>query len=186
MNTIKNNYESSYVIKKSKFISFIIKVDNKMQAKEIISEMKNKYKDASHVCYAYKIGTLEKASDDKEPVHTASYPILNVIKNNNLNNVIIIVARYFGGIKLGASNLSRAYKKAAEDVVLEDNIIEDKIYKKAKIEFLYDNIKQIDYILKDYEIIEKNFNQNVIYLFLYEENNYPKKLDNLIKEKTLH
>lgn len=103
-------------IKKSKFISYSFKVETLEEVKHILEEIKSKNKKATHVCYAYVIsGTefLAKAFDDGEPSGTAGKPILSVIQKQNLTNVLVVVVRYFGGIKLGAGGLVRAYSKAA-------------------------------------------------------------------------
>lgn len=109
-------------IKKSKFIAQIFKINEINGVKKIISKIKEKNKKATHVCFAFRIcenGTHEKAFDDGEPSGTAGKPILNVIQKRNLENVLIVVVRYFGGIKLGAGGLVRAYSKAASLVAEE-------------------------------------------------------------------
>ncbi len=109
-------------VKKSKFISYIFNVNSVDEIKRIIEQIKVENKKATHVCYAYSISGkefLEKAFDDSEPSGTAGKPILNVIQKQNLSNILIVVVRYFGGIKLGAGGLVRAYSKAASLAVLE-------------------------------------------------------------------
>lgn len=103
-------------IKKSKFIGYVYKVDNFSDIKNILDTLKVEHRKASHICYAYKLigdNYTEKAFDDGEPNGTAGKPILNVINKQNLSNIMIVVVRYFGGIKLGAGGLVRAYTKAA-------------------------------------------------------------------------
>ena len=101
------------VIKKSKFISIMYEVNEVKQVNNILDSLKKEHKKARHIPYAYKIGINVKKSDDKEPSGTAGLPILNIIERNNLDNVLIVVIRYFGGIKLGAGGLLRAYSNAA-------------------------------------------------------------------------
>ncbi len=111
--------EYKYEIKKSKFIGLYYKVANVEEVTEILETLKHKHKKARHMPYAYKIGSLAKKSDDKEPSNTAASPIYNMIERKNLDNVLIVVVRYFGGIKLGAGGLTRAYLEAAIKVIDE-------------------------------------------------------------------
>lgn len=107
--------EITYEVKKSKFIGLYYSVDDTEEIDNILEKLKKEHKKARHFPYAYKIGTHVKKSDDKEPSNTAGTPIYNIIEKKNLNNVLIIVIRYFGGIKLGAGGLFRAYSKAASE-----------------------------------------------------------------------
>lgn len=104
------------IIKKSKFIGYCFMVDNISEVEKIMQEIRLEHKKARHIPYAYKIDNVIKKSDDKEPGGTAGNPILNIILLRNLNNVLIVVVRYFGGIKLGAGGLIRAYSEAASNV----------------------------------------------------------------------
>ncbi len=104
-------------IKKSKFIAFYYEVNSVLEVQTILDNLKKEHKKARHLPYAYKIGPQVKKSDDKEPSGTAGMPILNIIDRNNLNNVLIVVVRYFGGIKLGAGGLLRAYSNAIKEVI---------------------------------------------------------------------
>ncbi len=104
-------------IKKSKFIAFYYNINNKEEVIDILTNLKKEHKKAKHFPYAYRIGTEIKKSDDKEPSGTAGLPILNILEKNNLNSVLIVIIRYFGGIKLGAGGLIRAYSTAAKEVI---------------------------------------------------------------------
>lgn len=108
--------EYTYEIKKSKFIGLYYKIDSLDEVKEILANLKKEHKKARHLPYAYKLGNNAKKSDDKEPGNTAGGPILNIIEKKNLDNTLIIVIRYFGGIKLGAGGLIRAYAHTANEV----------------------------------------------------------------------
>ena len=109
--------ENEIVIKKSKFITKLYNIDEVDEVENIINELKKEYKKATHFCFAYSINGQEKAFDDGEPSHTAGLPILNVIHMKNLNNILIVVVRYFGGVKLGAGPLTRAYSKSASEII---------------------------------------------------------------------
>ncbi len=164
MYSIKNNLENTIIIKKSKFIGKIFFVNNKDEAMDILNSIKNKYTDSTHICYCYIIDNIIKFSDDNEPSNTAGMPIYNVLKNNNLNHVLAIVIRYFGGIKLGAGGLVRAYSNCVNSLVKE-NIIELKDGYRVLIKFNYDKIKDIEYILSKVNIIEKKYNEDISIIF---------------------
>lgn len=111
-------------VKKSKFVSYYYDVDNINEVDIILDKLRKEHKKAVHFPYAYKINSLVKKSDDKEPSGTAGLPIYNILEKNQLNNRLIIVVRYFGGTKLGTGGLFRAYSKSACDLI-----------KKLKIKF---------------------------------------------------
>ena len=113
---MKKLKEEEIIIKKSKFIGILYEVDNEDEVKDILTNLKKEHKKARHIPYAYKIDMQVKKSDDKEPSSTAGSPILNIIEKKQLNHVLIVVIRYFGGIKLGAGGLIRAYSQATNIV----------------------------------------------------------------------
>ncbi len=106
-------------IKKSKFIGLLYHVETIEEVISILEDLKREHKKARHLPYAYKIGSLAKKTDDKEPSGTAGMPIWNVIERNSLDDTLIVVVRYFGGTKLGAGPLLRAYSNAA-NALLKD------------------------------------------------------------------
>lgn len=114
MKLIKTNKKE---IKKSKFIAYYYELDDNNDIKTIIDELKKEHKKAKHIVYAYKFGNTAGKTDDKEPSGTAGLPLYNLLETNNLNNKMIVVVRYFGGIKLGAGPLMRAYKNAGVSVI---------------------------------------------------------------------
>ena len=108
--------ETTLEIKKSKFIGLYYEVNSVDEIKEILEHLKKEHKKARHIPYAYKIDALAKKSDDKEPANTAGLPIYNIIERKQLNHALVVVIRYFGGIKLGAGGLLRAYSNCANEV----------------------------------------------------------------------
>ena len=104
-------------IKKSKFVAYLYDIDEISEIKEILENIKYEHKKAKHVVYAYKFGSTAGKSDDKEPNGTAGTPLYNLLEMNNINNRLLIVVRYFGGVKLGAGPLLRAYKNAGVSVL---------------------------------------------------------------------
>lgn len=114
---MKKISESLIENKKSKFIGIMYEVNDVFEVENILNDLKKEHKKARHICYAYKIGNISKKSDDKEPSGTAGKPILDIIEFNNLDNCLIIVIRYFGGILLGRGLLTRSYSKAASSLI---------------------------------------------------------------------
>ncbi len=119
--------EGWYKEKMSKFLAFAVPVESAQEAKEVIASYQKKYHDARHVCWAYMIGaarTEYQSNDNGEPSGTAGKPILGQINSFNLTNIVIVVVRYFGGIKLGTSGLIVAYREAAREAISAGSIIE--------------------------------------------------------------
>lgn len=162
MYTIKSPNTYELEIKKSNFISNIYKVSTIEEVNNILLDLKKEYSDATHHCYAYIINDIKKSSDDGEPGGTAGIPILQVLEKNNLNYVLCVVIRYFGGIKLGAGGLVRAYTKSISELIKNSKIIELIPGYKIEITTTYDEQKKLDYILKDYKY-EKIYNNNILY-----------------------
>lgn len=178
MYTIKENIENTIIINKSKFITYLIKINNEEEALNHLKILREKYKDATHHCYSYITGNIKRFNDDGEPGGTAGMPILNVLENNNLTNILCVVIRYFGGVKLGAGGLVRAYTKSVTEALINTEIVEIKKGFKITIEFDYEQVKYIDNLLKNNTILNKEFNDKILYTFLIEENDID-KLNNL-------
>ena len=114
---MKKISESLVIEKKSKFYSFKYEIDSIDEVDSILESLRKEHKKARHICYAYKFGNIEKKYEDKEPVNTAGLPILEVIRNNNLDKTLIVVVRYFGGTLLGRGLLTRTYSKASRNTI---------------------------------------------------------------------
>ena len=125
MYTIKDNIKNELIIKNSRFITLLYKIKDKEEVDNLLQEAKITYPKANHYCYAYKIGTnIKKTSDDKEPSGTAGLPMLNILEKEDITNILAITIRYFGGIKLGAGGLVRAYSKSVKEALRKIEIIE--------------------------------------------------------------
>lgn len=161
--SIITNNEKEYIINKSKFITKLYKVTTEKQIVDILDNVKKEYKDSTHICYAYIIDNIKRFNDDGEPGGTAGMPILNVLENNELNYVFAVVIRYFGGIKLGAAGLIRAYSKGVANAIKENQLKELVKGINLEITFNWENLKQIDYLLKDVKINEKTFLDSIKY-----------------------
>lgn len=161
MKTIEDsNY--TIVINKSKFICELLYINNQDEIDSKLKDIKHKYKGATHYCYAYIYDNNKRFNDDGEPSGTAGMPILNVLENNNLNHVLCVVIRYFGGIKLGAGGLVRAYTKSVTSCLENTKIIDKKECQLIKITFSYDKVKIIDKIINK-NILLKKFENNITY-----------------------
>lgn len=163
MYTVKNNIHNEIIVKNSRFICYLYKINDKSEVNNIIDKIKEENKDANHYCYAYVIDEYKKSSDDGEPSGTAGIPMLKVLEANELNNILAVVVRYFGGILLGAGGLVRAYTKSVTNTLSEDNIVELVRGYNVDISFNYNRIKEVDYLLKDIRVNNKKFDDIVIY-----------------------
>lgn len=164
MLSIKKHINGELIIDKSKFITDIYRIDDLNDIDDYLNNAKRKYKDATHYCYAYIFDNDRKCSDDKEPNGTAGKPILDVLEKNNLNHVLCIVTRYFGGTKLGAGNLLRTYSKSVSSCIDKLNIVQLVLGKEVKLIFDYSNKKVIDNILKYSSIKEIGYDEKVVYI----------------------
>jgi uncharacterized YigZ family protein len=163
--TIQNSTQGIYKEKGSKFLAFAFPVKSESEIKEQLDSLRKKYFDARHHCYAYVLGpdkTKFKAYDDGEPNHSASDPILGQIRSKNLTDVLVVVVRYFGGVKLGVGGLMQAYKAAAGDALNQVSVIEIEVTKKIELNFDYARTPEAMRLVKDFElkIIEQSFEES--------------------------
>lgn len=154
-------------IEKSKFICTLIPVNSNDTALENLNELRYKYRDATHNCYAYVLngGSIQRCSDDGEPAKTAGYPILQAIMNNELDNVLCVVTRYFGGVKLGAGGLVRAYNASAMESINTAEIVEYHNSISLEITFDFTFINPIENTLNKFnlDIVNKEYLDQVTY-----------------------
>ena len=163
MKTINNRIENELIIKNSKFIGIIIPLE-KNNYKEYLEEIKKKYPKATHYCYGLIYDNEKLSSDDGEPSSTAGLPILNVLEKEELNHILVVVVRYFGGIKLGAGGLVRAYTKATTECLKKAIINELEKGYLLRIDFNYEDEKNINYLLNNSNIIEKSYQEKITYI----------------------
>lgn len=171
MKCLIENKDSEIIIKNSRFITSLIKIDETSNIKDLIETIKVKYPNATHYCYAYITKDNQKSSDNGEPGGTAGLPMLNVLIKNNLINILAITTRYFGGIKLGAGGLVRAYTKSLT-TALENNTIEVELGYTIKIIINYDIQKELDYLLKNEEILKKDYQEQITYYLNISKDTY--------------
>ena len=166
MYVIDKNVSNEIIIKNSRFITFLFKVETKNEIENKLESIKKNHPKATHYCYAYITNKFKKSSDDGEPGGTAGIPILNVLEKEKLTNILAIVVRYFGGIKLGAGGLVRAYSKSITEALSKTNYISLVNGYLIELTFDYKNQKNIDYILKDSIIKEQIFKEKIFYKVL--------------------
>lgn len=163
MKRISNNIENTIIIKNSKFITNLFIVEDIEKVNRYLNLIKDKYRDANHNCYAYVVGNIKKCSDDGEPSGTAGMPMIRVLEHKGLNNILVIVTRYFGGIKLGANGLVRAYTNSVSETLDMVDIVDTIKGYNIDIIFNFSDIKRIDYLLKDIKVLNKEYNDVVKY-----------------------
>ena len=150
--TIEENVQTEKKKKKSKFIANLFYVENVEEAEELIKKTKKKYFDAKHNCIAYRViekgQIIEKSSDDGEPSGTAGQPMLSILQKNNLANVLIIVARYFGGILLGTGGLVRAYSSSLLNAIEETKKVTKCLGQELRVELDYNEFENFKYYCK--------------------------------------
>lgn len=152
--TVATISEGLYKEKMSKFISFAIPVFTVDEAMALVDEYRNKYHDARHVCWGYRVGAtgeFTRSSDNGEPSGTAGKPIVGQMLSNEITNVLIVVIRYFGGIKLGTGGLIVAYKEAALDAIRNNTIVERTIERQLLVEFDYIDMEGVMRLMKEKE-----------------------------------
>jgi len=150
--TIAAISEGYFTEQRSKFISYALSVKTPEEVKEKIDAFRKRYYDARHVCWAYMLGEERlqyRVNDDGEPSSTAGKPILGVINSHGLTDVLIVVVRYFGGVKLGTSGLIAAYRAAATDAISNAKIIEKTVDETLTIEFAYPFLNEVMKIVKE-------------------------------------
>ena len=150
--------EHEIIIQKSRFIAHIKRAETEVEAQEFIQSLKKKYWDATHNCSAYIIGEhdqIQKANDDGEPSGTAGVPILEVLKKKKLKDTVVVITRYFGGIKLGAGGLIRAYGKATSEGLDSAGIVERRLVQVIHVNIDYTFLGKVERELRDSEYIIK-------------------------------
>ena len=165
--TVYNYGQDEIIIKKSRFIGYAKPIDSEEDALKFIEEIKSKHRDATHNVYAYLVGensNIQRFSDDGEPTGTAGIPVLEVIKKEDLRDLVVVVTRYFGGIKLGGGGLIRAYTKGAKIALEAARIVDMVVHKKLRIGLDYSMYGKIEnYLLvNDYTVDDTRFDASTI------------------------
>lgn len=188
--TIATLSEGNYSEKRSKFLAFAIPVHTVDEVKQYVAEYQKKYYDARHVCYAYMLGheRLEfRANDNGEPSGTAGKPILGQINSNELTDILIIVVRYFGGVKLGTSGLIVAYRIAAAEAIANALIVEKTVDEEVSFMFEYPFMNDVMRIVKEEEpeIVSQGYDMDCSMTLRIRKDSMPKLKSRLEKVETL-
>ncbi len=182
----KHRYTDEIVEKKSKFIANLIRVDSEEEAISSLEMIRKEHRDARHNVFVYRIANkVERVSDDGEPSGTAGVPILDILRGEKLQNVLVVVTRYFGGILLGTGGLVKAYSTAAKNVIAQSEKIELKLCDEYELKFDYNYFNTVNYVLNEHNITvkESNFAEKVLLLIIVEKS----KMDTILQilmEKT--
>ena len=165
--TIQDKSEGIYTEKRSKFLAFAHPVETIDEIKDLLTDYKKKYYDARHVCYAYMLGperTDFRTNDDGEPSSTAGKPILGQINSRELTNILVVVIRYFGGVKLGTSGLIVAYREAAAEALSAATVIEKMIEETVTFTFPYVMMNSVMRVVKELNprIVEQKYDETCI------------------------
>jgi len=165
--TIQDKSEGIYTEKRSKFLAFAHPVETIDEIKDFLTDYKKKYYDARHICYAYMLGperTDFRANDDGEPSSTAGKPILGQINSRELTNILVVVIRYFGGVKLGTSGLIVAYREAAAEALSAATVIEKTIEETVTFTFPYVMMNSVMRVVKELNprIVEQKYDETCI------------------------
>lgn len=182
MRGIETEYIHEIEIKKSRFIALIVPIYHVDDVKKKLEQVKKGYPGATHYCYAYILLQEKRCSDDGEPSKTAGQPILNVLEKQQLSYVLAIVIRYFGGIKLGAGGLVRAYTNAVIQVLEKAHIYPMGLKKHIKVTFSYEFEQQFLKQYSSFEIIQKTYLDIVTYEGYLDE----EKIASLLQQKHVH
>lgn len=179
--TIKGYGEDEIIINKSKFIGYSSPINNEEEALEFIEKIKTKHRDATHNVYAYVLGeesNVQRFSDDGEPSGTAGIPVLEVIKKEDLRNLVVVVTRYFGGIKLGGGGLIRAYTKGAKIALDAGVLVDMTLHSNIKINIPYTLLGKVENFLITNGLKAEEINyKDDVEIFLYIIDSESKKFE---------
>lgn len=176
---LKEEVINTTIIEKSRFICYMKHVKSEQEYKQYLLEIKKKHYDATHVCSAFVCNNIQRSNDDGEPAGTAGAPILNVLIKNNLNETCALVVRYFGGIKLGASGLIRAYGNSVKNALESAMLLEDIEYSEYKLTLNYETANKLDYYLRNNTLLlDTQYDQDVTFDFAI---NDEKLLNNILE-----
>lgn len=190
--TIKQDGDYEIVIKKSSFICHLRRIDDEDHAKQIIQEIKKEHWKANHNCVAYVLGDnqeIQRSSDDGEPSGTAGVPMLEVLKVKELKNVLAVVTRYFGGTKLGAGGLIRAYSSSVSEAIEHVGLVEGKLQQEMIVTLDYASHGKLEYFLEnhpEYTLKDTQFSDTVTLTIMVDEtsiNQFEQELTNLLNAK---
>ena len=173
--TIKEDNQHEVEIKKSRFICFLKRIETEEEAKAFIQQIKKEHWKANHNCSAFVLGDhheIQRSSDDGEPSGTAGVPMLEVLKKNDLINVCAVVTRYFGGTKLGAGGLIRAYSGSVAQAIVHTGIVEGRLQQEVFVQLDHSNWGKMENFIASENLAVKDtqFTDRVVVICMVDEN----------------
>jgi uncharacterized YigZ family protein len=189
--TVKKEGMDEIIIQKSRFIGYVRRVESEEAAREFIEEIKKKHADATHNCSAYMIGEhdqIQKANDDGEPSGTAGVPMLEVLKKQNLKDTAVVVTRYFGGIKLGAGGLIRAYGNTTSEAIQTTGVVRRQLMQGFSVTIDYTLLGKLENKLRNSEHILETINylekvECIVYVESGKEEDFQEWITNLTSDQ---
>ncbi|MHA6252377.1 YigZ family protein [Oceanobacillus sp. CAU 1775] len=189
--TVKHQGQEELIIQKSRFIGYVRRVESEAEALDFIQEIKKKHHDATHNCSCYMIGEtnqIQKANDDGEPSGTAGVPMLEVLKKQDLKDTAVVVTRYFGGMKLGAGGLIRAYGSATSQAIKATGIVKRQLMQGFSVTVDYGLLGKIENALRNSEYIIETINylehvEFIVYVQSSEEAAFQEWMVNLTSDQ---
>ena len=181
---IQKEFNHEIEISKSRFICYINRVDSELEARDYITYIKKLHPKANHHCCAILIdNNIQRSSDDNEPSGTAGVPMLEALRKNNMERIVAVTVRYFGGIKLGAGGLVRAYSKSVSETLSLVDKYDIQILHIYNLTVDYSTANKLERFLSTVKIIEKKYEENVSITFAIDDNDILNSLDEILLGK---
>lgn len=191
--TVNSFGSKEILIQKSRFIGYVKRAETEQEAQDFINEIKKKHHDATHNCSAYLIGEndeIQKANDDGEPSGTAGIPMLEVLKKQQLKDTVVVVTRYFGGVKLGAGGLIRAYGSTTSEAIKKTGVVKRQLMQGYSIIIEYpllgtleNELRNSDHIIESINYLDKV--ELIVYVHINDINNFLEWITNLTSDKAI-
>ena len=176
---IKDIVEDEFTLNKSRFITYLKRVNTQQEAIDYIAQINKEHPKATHHCQAVLIAeNTQSSNDDGEPSGTAGLPMLEILRKKNMELIVAVVVRYYGGVKLGAGGLIRAYSKGVNDALNSTTLYKVVNMDKYQVIVDYKYADQIEHLLSDKQLLEKDYQMQVSFIFLNNDEN----ITNMIKE----
>lgn len=180
MYRIKDKASDEFVINKSTFITYLQRVNNEDEASDFINEIKKLHPKATHHCQAMLINeSIQGSNDDGEPSGTAGLPMLEILRKKNMELIAAVVVRYYGGIKLGAGGLIRAYSKGVNDALAKTTLYKVLNMDKYKVTVGYPHADQVEHLLSEKELVDKDYAMDVTFTFLNNDESFNDRINEL-------
>lgn len=191
--TVNSFGSKEILIQKSRFIGYVKRAETEQEAQDFINEIKKKHHDATHNCSAYLIGEndeIQKANDDGEPSGTAGIPMLEVLKKQQLKDTVVVVTRYFGGVKLGAGGLIRAYGSTTSEAIKKTGVVKRQLMQGYSIIIEYpllgtleNELRNSDHIIESINYLDKV--ELIVYVHINDINNFLEWITNLTSDQAI-